>query len=148
MSRDRLNSPGTGTVFRRFRRVSVTLPEELNDRKPKLLHGNVVSRHRRRSGRLATPFESVENLLGDEETQSDPVVVTGNAVYAVVDSAPVANAVRDLFTGGVEIVACSNALDNREIDPEELVADVDVAESGVGELTRRQAAGGAYVKVP
>jgi intracellular sulfur oxidation DsrE/DsrF family protein len=94
-------------------------------------------------------FDSVENLLADEHTQADAVlVVTGNAAYAVVESSPVADAVRELLTEGVEICACSTALGNRGIDPETLVAGVDIVESGVGELTRRQGSGAAYVNVP
>lgn len=94
-------------------------------------------------------LQSVETLLADEETDAEPtVVVTGNAAYAVLGSAPIAETVRELLTEGAGIVACSNALGKRGINPENLVAGVDIADSGVGELTRRQANGAAYVKVP
>lgn len=42
-------------------------------------------------------FDTVETLLADEHTQADAVlVVTDNAAYAVVESSPGADAVREL----------------------------------------------------
>lgn len=93
-------------------------------------------------------FRSVETLHQDPEIDPQPVVVSATAVYAVVAHAPVADEVRELLTDGVEFLACSNALGKRGIDPEDLVAGVDLVESGVGALTRHQVDGAAYVKVP
>ena len=76
------------------------------------------------------------------------MVVSATAVYAVVGDAPVADEVRELLADGVDFLACSNALGARGINPENLVAGVDLVESGVGALTPRQADGAAYVKVP
>lgn len=92
---------------------------------------------------------SVSNFLDDDRVDAEPVlVVNGNAAYAVVEASPVDDDIRDLLTSGVEVCVCENSLAARDINPKNLIAGVDIVSSGVGEVTRRQAGGAAYVEVP
>lgn len=92
---------------------------------------------------------NVSNFLDDDQVDADPVLVTnGNAAYAVVETSPAADDIRDLLTSGVEVCVCENSLAARDINPKNLIAGVDIVSSGVGEVTRRQADGAAYIKVP
>ncbi|MFB6096236.1 MAG: DsrE family protein [Haloferacaceae archaeon] len=92
---------------------------------------------------------NVVNFLDDDQVDADPVLVTnGNAAYAVLESSPVADGVRDLLTDGAEVCVCEYSLASRDLDPDDLIAGVEIVSSGVGEVTRRQADGAAYVKLP
>ncbi|MFC7137472.1 DsrE family protein [Halobaculum litoreum] len=101
------------------------------------------------------------NLLGDDTVALDALVVVfnGDGVGAVRADSPVADDVRGLLARTpeetaapdaptVEVCACGNSLAGRDIPADELVYGVDVVSSGMGELTRRQADGYAYIRVP
>lgn len=92
---------------------------------------------------------NVVNFLDDDEVDAEPVLVTnGHAAYAVVAASPVADGIRDLLSDGAAVCVCRYSLASRDIDPQALIDGVDIVSSGVGEVTRRQAAGAAYVKLP
>ncbi|MFC7070795.1 DsrE family protein [Halobaculum lipolyticum] len=101
------------------------------------------------------------NLLADETVALSAVAVVfnGDGVEAVRADSSVADDVRGLLARtpeetnaadapSIEVCACGNSLAGRDIPADELVYGVDVVSSGVGELTRRQADGYAYVKAP
>ncbi|WP_435062669.1 DsrE family protein [Halobaculum sp. EA56] len=101
------------------------------------------------------------NLLADEtlDLEALAVVFNGDGVHAARADAPVADEVRGLLARGpeedaapdaplIEVCACSNSLASRGVDPDELVHDVRVVSSGMGELSRRQADGYGYIRVP
>ncbi|QKQ98300.1 hypothetical protein GKQ38_02090 [Candidatus Nanohaloarchaea archaeon] len=54
--------------------------------------------------------------------------------------------IQDLLDQGVEVKACSNSLESRNITEEDLIEGVSPVSSGVGELTRLQDNGYAYVR--
>jgi len=88
------------------------------------------------------------NLLADDTVDVDDVVVVANAsgVRLLLADGEHEERVADLVDDGVTFVACRNSLERRDYTPDDLTAGVDTARSGVGELTRRQSAGYAYVK--
>lgn len=90
---------------------------------------------------------NVDNLLDDDslETKSVAVVANAGGVHLLRADGDYAERVRDLLDD-VEFVACRNSLETRDIDASELVEGVETAQSGVGELTRLQGRGYAYIK--
>lgn len=94
-------------------------------------------------------LENVENLLEDETVSIDAVDVVANAdgVYTLTEDSEHANRVRSLHERhGVRFAACANSLSLRNIAEERLVPGVETVPAGVGELTRLQHDGYAYVK--
>ena len=104
---------------------------------------------------------NARNLLADDTVDLDALVVVfnGDGVDAVRADSPVADDVRGLLTRtpeetdaadatSIEVCACGNSLASREIPADALVDGVETVSSGVGELTRRQGDGHAYLKVP
>lgn len=91
---------------------------------------------------------NVENLLADDSLEVAGVAVVANAdgVRLLLSDGDHAERVRDLLEEDVEFVACQNSLDSRNIDPAALADGVETVRTGVGELTRRQGRGYAYVK--
>lgn len=91
---------------------------------------------------------NVENLLADDSLEVAGLAVVANAdgVHLLRTGGEYAERVRDLLDEDVDFVACENSLDSRDVDPADLVEGVETARSGVGELTRRQGRGYAYVK--
>lgn len=92
---------------------------------------------------------NARNLLDDGTASVDELalVVNGEAVRAVVEGAPFAEAVASL-PDRVRVVACSNSLASRDIDPDALLEGVERGSSGVGTVAKLQEAGYHYVKVP
>ena len=88
------------------------------------------------------------NLLEDDSVDVDDIVVVaqagGIAPVTVGDSGEAE--VRELMEGGVTFKACSNTLEMMDIDEDELVEGVETVPSGVGELTRLQNDGYAYIR--
>lgn len=93
---------------------------------------------------------NAENLLDDETVDLDsPVlVVNGDAVELLLADSKYTDRIELLLDQGIEFFACGNSLRGRSIDPEGLLPGVEVASSAMGELTRKQDAGYAYIKVP
>lgn len=90
---------------------------------------------------------NVENLLDDDSVDVEDVALVANAngVYTLTGNAGQSDYVTELADEGVRFVACANSLRTRDIDESELAEGVETAPAGVGELTRLQDAGYAYV---
>lgn len=90
---------------------------------------------------------NVGTLLDDDSLETRSVVVVANAdgVRLLRADGDHTDRVRDLLEE-VEFVACENSLDNRGIDADDLVEGVETVATGVGELTRLQGRGYAYIK--
>lgn len=97
----------------------------------------------------ARALSSVANLIADESADVDDVAVVANAdaVRMFLSGATNADRVRALADGGVGFRACSNSLQRADVLPSRLLDPVEVVNSGVGELTRLQSAGYAYVRL-
>ncbi len=93
---------------------------------------------------------NAENLLGDDTLDLDATafVANGDAVRLLLADSEYTDRITALLDRGMDFFACSNSLRGREIDPDTLLPGVGPASSGVGELTRRQDDGYAYVKIP
>jgi hypothetical protein len=92
---------------------------------------------------------NVRNLLDDDTAETDDVVLlaNGDAVHLFVEGSPLSRAVRSL-DGDVRCLGCRNSLSGRDIPHSKLLSNVDAVPAGVGELTRLQHDGYAYLKVP
>lgn len=96
---------------------------------------------------LSTVVAKVENLYDDDALVVDTVSVVfdrGAVIDALVDDPDAAAA---LVAAGATPRVCSNALGGADADRESLPEGVRVVSSGVGELTRLQDAGYAYIRV-
>lgn len=92
---------------------------------------------------------NVANLLADAEVDVDvALVVNGSGVFALHEHEPASSQVEELIEDGVDVCVCANSLEARDLAVTDLADGVEVVSSGVGELTRRQADGAAYIKVP
>jgi len=94
---------------------------------------------------------NVRNLLADDSTSVENValVANGGGIRLVVaDASEQAEAVAAVAAQGVEVLACHNSMDAFNYTESDLVEGVETVPAGVGELTKRQAAGYAYIKTP
>ena len=105
--------------------------------------------HHARRGEAESVLANVENLLDydTEEVETVAVVANSDAVYTFTKDSEHADHVRKLAeSDGVEFLACSNSLDSRGVSTDDLVTGVDTVPAGVGEVSRLQYEGYAYVK--
>ena len=93
-------------------------------------------------------FGNAANLLADDTIEVEvAVVANGDGVAHLRSDAPTADRVRELLEAGVDVCACGNTIRKRDgLEESDLVDGVAVVSSGMGELTRRQADGYAYVR--
>lgn len=90
---------------------------------------------------------NVANLLADDTVEVEvAVVANGGGVEHVLSDAPTAGRVHELLENGVEMFACGNTIERSNRDPDDLIDGVAIVSSGMGELTRQQAAGAAYIR--
>src|SRR6056297_2329991 len=93
---------------------------------------------------------NVANLLGDDSTTVDDVVLVANGagIKLVTTDSTVADGVRSLVDRDVRFAACRNSMDAFDYADGDLLAGVETVPAGVGELTKLQADGYAYIKTP
>ncbi|WP_458187770.1 DsrE family protein [Haladaptatus sp. NG-WS-4] len=94
---------------------------------------------------------NVANLLNDDTTDVEPValVANGQGIRLVVKGESiVADRVTSLAEQGIEFKACQNSMEAFNFSTEDLLAGVETVPAGVGELTKLQADGYAYIKTP
>ncbi|WP_327050469.1 DsrE family protein [Halomicrococcus gelatinilyticus] len=93
---------------------------------------------------------NVANLLGDDSTPVEDValVANGAGVKLVTTDSTVAERVRSLAEQGVRFAACRNSMDAFDYADGDLLSGVETVPAGVGELTKLQTDGYAYVKTP
>lgn len=89
---------------------------------------------------------NLKNLREDREVDQEEiaVVLNGDAVDMVEKGSKAEELVKEELEQGVEFRACTNSLENRDV--EELIEGVERASSGVGALTELQAKGYSYIK--
>jgi intracellular sulfur oxidation DsrE/DsrF family protein len=93
---------------------------------------------------------NVANLLGDDSTTVEDVVLVANGagIKLVTTDSTVADGVRSLVDRNVRFAACRNSMDAFDYADGDLLAGVETVPAGVGELTKLQADGYAYIKTP
>lgn len=91
---------------------------------------------------------NIQNLLKDKAVEIEEValVVNAEAVKFLKQDSPAEHHIEGLMEKDIQVKACSNSLENREISADELIEGVETVSSAVGELTRLQADGYRYIK--
>lgn len=74
------------------------------------------------------------------------VVVYGAGLDMLLADSLVANRVEEAMADGVRFVACGNTMIRRKLGKDDLIAGVEVAQSGIVRLMQRQQQGWAYVR--
>jgi intracellular sulfur oxidation DsrE/DsrF family protein len=89
-----------------------------------------------------------ENLANDETIDMADIAVLAQAegIDPLTRDGSGSDHVRSLIDEGISFKACSNTLDMFDIDESDLVEGVETVSSGVGELTRLQNDGYAYIR--
>jgi intracellular sulfur oxidation DsrE/DsrF family protein len=100
------------------------------------------------TGEISELLGNSRNLREDETVESEQITVllNGDAVKFALGDSEAADFFEEELDSGVEVKVCSNSIEGRGIDREELIEGVEVVSSGVGELTRLQDEGFSYVK--
>lgn len=96
----------------------------------------------------AQVVNNVANLLDDETVELEAVALVANSGglgLLLADSAQ-RQQVETLQERGVVFNQCENTLVGTDTDESDLIDGVEVVSSGVGELTRLQTEGYAYIK--
>lgn len=88
-----------------------------------------------------------ENLTKDDTIDMDDVAILAQAegIDPVTADGDQSDHVQSLIEDGVSVKACSNTLDMFDLTEADLVEGVETVSSGVGELTRLQNDGYAYI---
>lgn len=89
-----------------------------------------------------------ENLTNDDSIEMDDVAVLAQAegIDPVTTDGDESGRVQALVEDGVSVKACSNTLAMFDLTEADLVDGVETVSSGVGELTRLQNDGYAYIR--
>jgi intracellular sulfur oxidation DsrE/DsrF family protein len=92
-------------------------------------------------------FRNAANLLDDESTDGDIVIVcNGDGVRHLQKGARHDDRVAALMDAGVSVYACQNSVASLRYETADLIDGVKTAPTAMGELTRRQQSGYAYVR--
>ncbi|WP_158058349.1 DsrE family protein [Halorussus halophilus] len=93
---------------------------------------------------------NVQNLLADETTDTDAValVANGPGVSLLTSDSDQPKEVEQLAEKGVSLLACQNSLDAKGMTEDDLLSGAETVPAGVGELTKLQAEGYGYIKIP
>lgn len=99
-----------------------------------------------------TLFNNVENLLKDmkevKEEISVEVLANADAIQIFKkDQKEYEELIKKLIDKKVRIAICQNSLDGQKLKEEDMMENLMIVRSGVGELTRKQSKGWAYIKV-
>lgn len=91
---------------------------------------------------------NVANLLDDDTIYLDAVAVVANSggLELLRDESPEREQVEALLDRGVAFKQCSNTIAGTDVTEADLIDGVELVSSGVGELTRLQDDGYAYLK--
>ena len=90
---------------------------------------------------------NIENLLDDDTIDLEEVslVANGDGLGLLTYDSDHRETVQALQERGVAFKQCENTLDGTDVTPDDLLDGVELVSSGVGELTRLQADGYAYI---
>lgn len=96
---------------------------------------------------LTAVLRNVANLVRDLDGAAPvEVVAHGSGLDLVLTGGPFQDALNELVTGGgVGFVGCGNSLRGRNLPTEAVLPGVRIVPAGVGQLTRRQWQGWAYL---
>lgn len=95
-------------------------------------------------------LSNVENLLADDSvTMAEvAVVANGHGLLLATDESEYPDRVATLIEAGASFRACENSMDALDVSEDDLLPGVETVPAGVGELSRLQADGFGYIKIP
>jgi hypothetical protein len=97
-------------------------------------------------------LRNLSNLYDDESVPVSPdlitVVVNGGAVRFLQADEPDADQLAEIADSGVRILACRESLAHVGVDAEDLLAGIEMVDSGAAEAARLQFHGNGYLKLP
>jgi hypothetical protein len=94
---------------------------------------------------------NVANLLTDETTPTDEVVLVANGggvKLLTVEECAYPDRVATLLETGASFRACENSMRAQSLTEDDLIDGAETVPAGVGELTKLQADGFAYIETP
>ncbi|WP_255152775.1 DsrE family protein [Halorarius halobius] len=91
---------------------------------------------------------NIANLLDDETIDLDAVALVANSggLTLLLEDSPQRERVAELQQRGVQFKQCRNTIKGTSVTEADLIDGVELVSSGVGELSRLQADGYAYLK--
>lgn len=107
--------------------------------------------HLNEKEKVETACRNIENLLNDIQSSDEKIEVELLVNAAAVNSFKKDDkenheAIKSILKRGVKIAICNNTLNGLKLSKEDLLKDLVLVTSGVGELTRKQNDGWAYIK--
>lgn len=96
-------------------------------------------------------LNNVANLLSTDMVEMENTVLVANGAGIYLLSAERSNfpdRVRSLLEEGASFRACANSMEALDVAESDLIDGVEAVPAGVGELTRLQAEGYAYIETP
>lgn len=92
---------------------------------------------------------NIQNLMDDQTVETDEigVVVNSNAIDMMEKDSEASEFIEEFLNKEVEFNACSNSLQNRGIEEDEVIDGVKIVPSGVGRLNQLQDKGFNYIKI-
>lgn len=99
--------------------------------------------------KVSSALGGIQNLIEDKKLPDKEIalVANGRAVKKFILDADILDDVMMKVNQNVSIYVCSNSLEAFKINKNQLVKEVSIVPSGVGELTRLQNNGYAYIRI-
>ncbi|WP_435129992.1 DsrE family protein [Halobaculum sp. D14] len=90
---------------------------------------------------------NIANLLDDETIDIEAVALVANSggLELLKATSQQREQIMDLIDRGVTAKQCSNTIEGTDVSEDDLIEGVELVSSGVGELTRLQNEGYAYI---
>jgi len=100
------------------------------------------------SERHTRVVNNIRNLLDDETVDVENVTLVANSggIRLLTTDSPQKARIERLLEAGVSVKQCRNTLTGSGLTETDLIDGVELVAAGVGELTRLQAEGYAYLK--
>lgn len=91
---------------------------------------------------------NISNLLDDKTIELDAVVLVANSggLALLLENSAQSEQVEQLQDRSVSFKQCYNTIDGTDITEDDLIDGVELVSSGVGEVTRLQNDGYAYIR--
>jgi intracellular sulfur oxidation DsrE/DsrF family protein len=96
--------------------------------------------------RVLRNIENVRRAFGEQNVQVQVVAHDSELSFLELSNEEAMDRLRGLHSGGVRFVVCENTMRQQRMTREMLIPFVEVVDSGLAELVRKQEAGWAYVK--
>lgn len=97
-----------------------------------------------------TVLAYASGILEDETIVLDDVVVVVNVdgVKFLLEGSKKEDKIKNLIDKGVVFKACNRSMESRNLKKQDLIQDIKIVPTAVGELTKLQNKGYSYIKIP